>query len=148
MKDFKIFQCTVLILHLPMYKIVNGDIYLIELNARSGGDHIAYPLTELSTGYPYIQGAIQVAMGSFVFPERNSLKTNHCGVIFIAKQTKEFGPLYEICDQFEWLYKKNEKTKDLHEIVNNQAFDTNYFIFKAKESIPNEIAQVLRKMNY
>ena len=35
-------------------KIVNGDIYLIEINARPGGDHIAHPLTMLSTGYDYL----------------------------------------------------------------------------------------------
>ncbi len=124
-------------------KIVDGEVYLIELNARSGGDHIAYPLTELSTGYPYIQGAINIAMDSFEFPDRKNLKKNHCGVIFVADQTKEFEPLFEKCEQYDWLYKKNERTKDLHEIVNNQAFDTNYFLFKAGESIPEEIARVL-----
>ena len=35
-------------------KIRDGRVYLIELNSRPGGDHIAYPLTELSTGYDYI----------------------------------------------------------------------------------------------
>ena len=31
-------------------KMIDGKIYLIEINGRPGGDHIAYPLTELSTG--------------------------------------------------------------------------------------------------
>lgn len=124
-------------------KIVDGDVYLIELNSRSGGDHIAYPLTELSTGYPYIQGAINIAMDSFVFPNASSLQTNHCGVIFIAEQTKVFEPLFKKCEQYYWLYKKNEKSQSLHEIVNNQAFDTNYFIFKCEEGIPDEIASLL-----
>ena len=124
-------------------KIFDDEIYLIELNARSGGDHIAYPLTELSTGYPYIQGAINISIGSFHFPEPNSLKKNHCGVIFIAEQTKEFVPLFEECEQYHWLYKKNKKSAELHEIINNQAFDTNYFIFRSGDSIPVEIAEIL-----
>lgn len=126
-------------------KILDGEIYLIELNARSGGDHIAYPLTELSTGYPYIQGAINVAMDSFEFPSRESFEKNPCGIVFIAEQTKDFEPLFEKCDQYEWLYKKNSMTSDLHEIVNNQAFDTNYFIFRSQGSIPEEIASILRE---
>ena len=124
-------------------KIVNDEIYLIELNARSGGDHIAYPLTELSTGYPYIQGAISIAMDTFSFPDRESFKKNHCGIIFIAEQTKVFEPLFDNCEQYDWLYKKNKMTAELHEIVNNQAFDTNYFIFRANDSIPLEIASIL-----
>lgn len=124
-------------------KIVDGKIYLIELNARSGGDHIAYPLTELSTGYPYIQGAIEVATGSFSFPSPESFEKNHCGVIFITEQTRDFEPLFETCGNKDWLYRKNEKTSELRELVTNQAFDTNYFIFRAEDSIPAEIAEVL-----
>ena len=45
-------------------KIKDSKIYLIEFNARPGGDHIAYPLTNLSTGYPYIKGAIALILGS------------------------------------------------------------------------------------
>ena len=124
-------------------KILNEKIYLIELNARSGGDHIAYPLTELSTGYPYIQGAINVAMDSFEFPTRDCFKDYYCGVIFVVEQTKRFVPLYEECEKYEWLYKKNIMTKNSKIIVNNQAFDTNYFIYKSKKSIPVEIKKVL-----
>lgn len=125
-------------------KIVDGEIYLIELNARSGGDHIAYPMTELSTGYPYIQGAINIAMDTFSFPKPESFEKQHCGVIFVAEQTKDFLPLYERCSQYSWLYKKNEITKDLQTIVNNHSFDTNYFIFKSGESIPEPIAEILQ----
>lgn len=125
-------------------KIVDGEIYLIELNARSGGDHIAYPLTELSTGYPYIQGAINIAMGTFSFPKPECFEKKHCGIIFVAEQTRDFYSLFEECTQYNWLYKKNETTKELHEIVNNQAFDTNYFIFRADKDIPEPIAKLLR----
>lgn len=126
-------------------KIIDKKIYLIELNARSGGDHIAYPLTELSTGYPFIQGAIKVSMDQFTFPNRESLEEKHCGVIFVAEQTKDFEPLFEKCDSYSWLYKKNKRTANLQEIVNNQAFDTNYFIFKSEDRIPKEIDEILQR---
>ena len=38
-------------------KIINRRIYLIEINGRPGGDHITYPLTELSTDYPFLSFA-------------------------------------------------------------------------------------------
>ena len=46
-------------------KIVDDKIFLIEFNARPGGDHIAWPLTELSTGYNIIKGAISIALDDF-----------------------------------------------------------------------------------
>ncbi len=124
-------------------KIVGEDVYLIELNARSGGDHIAYPLTELSTGYPYIIGAINVATDSFSPPDTAAFDSNHCGVVFIAEQTKPFKSLFDECEKYEWLYRKNVITNQLTEITNNHAFDTDYFIFMSSDQIPAEIISTL-----
>ncbi len=127
-------------------KVCGDQIYLIELNARSGGDHIAYPLTELSTGYPYIQGAISVAMDCFQAPEKKEMKNGCSGVVFVAQQTKELKSLFDTCDEKAWLYKKNKTTDDLVTIINNQAFDTNYMIFHTNNDIPKEILDALTEM--
>lgn len=125
-------------------KVVNDEIFLIELNARSGGDHIAYPLTHLSTGYPFIQGAINIAMGDCILPDTKILEKNVCGVIFVVKQTERFKSLFDTCENYGWLYKKNKTTEELLEIVNNHSFDTNYFIFKSdSHQIPEEIKCLL-----
>lgn len=124
-------------------KVVDDEIYLIELNARSGGDHISYPMTELSTGYPYIQGAIYIAMDTYTAPDISKFEERSCGVIFVAEQTKRFQALFDECEQYAWLYKKNKKTDELVEIINNHSFDTNYFIFVSQEGIPAEIASLL-----
>ncbi|MGL4987454.1 MAG: hypothetical protein ACRC5H_10015, partial [Treponemataceae bacterium] len=87
-------------------KIAKDEIYLIELNARSGGDHIAYPLTELSTGYPYIQGAINIALDSFLMPKSESFDENNCGILFISKQTQDLKAIFDECENYTWLYKK------------------------------------------
>lgn len=128
-------------------KIVEEDIYLIEINARSGGDHIAYPLTELSTGYKYIQGAIDIAMGSYEEPNTDKFSRNHSGIIFITKQTSQFKYLFEECEKYSWLYEKNKTSEELKEIINNQAFDTNYMIYKSDEGIPHEIKRLLVEQN-
>lgn len=124
-------------------KIVDGDMYLIELNARLGGDHIAYPLTNLSTGYAYIQGAIAVAMGDYKEPDTNEFERNSSGVIFVTKQTSRFKPLFDECSRYQWLYKKNKTSEELKEIINNQAFDTNYMIYKSDKGVPEQIKSIL-----
>jgi len=43
----------------------NGDIYIVEIGARMGGDYIGSHLTELSTGYDYVKGVIDISSGNF-----------------------------------------------------------------------------------
>lgn len=126
-------------------KIINNEIYLIELNARLGGDHIAYPLTELSTGYPYIQGNIQIAIDNFIEPDLNQYIKKYCGVLFVAEQTAYLRDLFEKCENYSWLYKKNKITDKLIEIINNHSFDTNYMIYLSDKGIPHEIKMLLEK---
>lgn len=124
-------------------KVIEDKIYLIELNARSGGDHISYPLTELSTGYPYLQGAIKIAIGNYEHPIIDVCENHCCGVIFVAKQTKQFLELFNKCEEYSWLYKKNISSDELIEIINNHSFDTNYFIFCSDKDVPTEISSLL-----
>lgn len=128
-------------------KIVDEDIYLIELNARSGGDHISYPLTELSTGYSYIQGSIEIALGKYKVPDLKSYPRKNCGVLFVTKQTEYLEELFNHCEKYPWLYKKNRVTSELEEIIHNKSFDTNYFIYVADEGIPNEIEEIMKLKN-
>lgn len=108
-------------------KIIEDDIFLIELNARPGGDHIAYPLTELSTGYDYIKAIILVAMNvEPSLPKNGSYK--YSGVRFITQQTKNWLALFENCDNEDWLYKKFAES-DLSELTYNDGYNTNYFIY-------------------
>ena len=41
----------------------NGDIRIIEIGGRMGGDNIGSSLVELSTGYDYLKGVIDVSLG-------------------------------------------------------------------------------------
>lgn len=110
-------------------KIKNDDIYLIEFNARPGGDHIAYPLTELSTGYSYIKGAIKIALGEFKGVNFDKFNNNYSGVIFISEQTKEYLDIFNNCDNEDWLYLKYQASDNLRKIIHNDGFGYNYFIY-------------------
>lgn len=69
------------------YKISNeGRIVIMEIGGRMGGDFIGSDLVRLSTGYDFLKGVIDVALGEFRVP----LKTlNMCsGVYFLCKETQ------------------------------------------------------------
>ena len=64
----------------------DGDIKVIEIGARMGGDFIGSNLVQLSTGYDFLKGVIEVALGDFHEP----VITEHScsGVYFLSEETK------------------------------------------------------------
>ena len=118
-------------------KIIDGRIYLIEFNARPGGDHIAYPLTELSTGFPYIKGIIEVALNEFKGVDVQKLMHHYAGVYFVTQQTAYLKPVFDKCEQYDWLYWKNEVTKELQSLVHNDGYNTNFMMYYSKEMKPD-----------
>lgn len=69
----------------------NGDIKVIEIGARMGGDFIGSNLVELSTGYDFLKGVIDVALGDF---EEPVLTCNHySGVYFLCEETNYLLPM-------------------------------------------------------
>ncbi len=114
-------------------KIKGNDIFLIEFNARPGGDHIAYPLTQLSTGYEYIKGAISIALGDFYAPDVRKFKHNYSGVIFITQQTMNYKKIFDTCEKYDWCYLKHDMGTSFTNITHNDGFNKNYFIYSSKE---------------
>lgn len=117
-------------------KIIDGQIYLIEINDRPGGDHITFPLTELSTGYPYLSGIIFASMGMLEGKEPINLKSYYAGIMFLTDKTPELEQIYEDCNKFSWFYKKNCVTKGLSKIEFNDEDGLNYFIYWDKKNDP------------
>ena len=76
------------------YRITeSGEIFIIELGARMGGDFIGSDLVRLSTGYDFVKGVIQVALGEFGCPELTEKKFS--GVYFLCKETERLLPFFE-----------------------------------------------------
>mgnify|MGYP002621653197 CR=1 FL=1 len=68
------------------YRITaDGKIYVMEIGARMGGDFIGSDLVQLSTGYDFLRGVIEVALGEFTSPARTINK--HSGVYFLCAET-------------------------------------------------------------
>jgi len=74
------------------YKITKeGRIAVMEIGGRMGGDFIGSDLVRLSTGYDFVKGVIEVALGTFEAP----IITEHrySGVYFLCEETKHLLPI-------------------------------------------------------
>lgn len=69
------------------YKISkNGRIAIMEIGGRMGGDFIGSDLVRLSTGYDFLKGVIDVALGEFYEPVKT---LDMCsGVYFLCKESE------------------------------------------------------------
>ena len=59
---------------------------MMEIGARMGGDFIGSDLVQLSTGYDFLKGVIDVALGRFEEPV--FAEFHHAGVYFLCEETK------------------------------------------------------------
>lgn len=89
----------------------NGDIKVIEIGARMGGDFIGSDLVQLSTGYDFLGETLKVSMGEFAPPE--CLGSRYSGVYFLCEETK-------------WLKDIIEHKQDYPEIVKAEITDGDF----------------------
>ena len=59
-----------------------GEIFIVEIGARMGGDNIGSNLVKLFTGYHFVQGVIEIALGEFNPPRIRHLK--QAGVYYLT----------------------------------------------------------------
>ena len=124
-------------------KIINDDVYLIEFNARPGGDHIWWPMVELSTGFDIIAAVAQAATGDLQPIDVKSFKHSYSGLYYVVKQTSYLKPIFDCCEKTEWCWEKNHITEELPELTHNDMEHTNYMIYFSEEGDP--VANLLRK---
>lgn len=73
------------------YRITNDErVVVMEIGARMGGDFIGSDLVQLSTGYDFVKGVIDVALGHFKEPML--LEHHKSGVYFLCRETKTLLP--------------------------------------------------------
>lgn len=122
-------------------KIVDGEVWLVEFNARPGGDGISYPLTELSTGYPYITAIIQCALGELGLPDPRVFERNYAGICFVVEQTRWMKPIFDTCIEKPWCYERHQVSDDVETLSHNGILDTNYFIYFDRKSRPEFVSK-------
>jgi len=81
--------------HVELKVTTDGEVYLIDLNPRGGGDYISTILVQLSTNCDYTKEIINIALDQYdssAYPYRN---TAYSGVYFLTKQTEHLLPFFE-----------------------------------------------------
>lgn len=92
----------------------NGDINVIEIGARMGGDFIGSDLVRLSTDYDFLQGVIEVAIGEFHVPRLS--EHHHSGVYFLSEETRHLLPIIEHWHDYPEIVEAEITDPQLHHI--------------------------------
>ena len=85
--------------HLEL-KVIEDEIYFIEVGARGGGDHIADTLTVNSTDYDYFKAAIDCSLG--VYKHVPIKQTNYTGIYFHCIQNQHLDSLFRKAIGADW----------------------------------------------
>ena len=111
------------------YKITpKGRIAIMEIGARMGGDFIGSDLVRLSTGYDFLKGVIEVALG--IFKKPNITEHKYSGVYFLCKETEYLLPFFN-------MWESNHEIRYCEVIDNNlrnvlcSADRSGYFIYQS-----------------
>ena len=115
------------------YKITKeGRIAIMEIGGRMGGDFIGSDLVRLSTGYDFLKGVIDVALGEFEEPVKTTNK--HSGVYFLCKETEHLRTIVENWNNNS-VFVKGELTDNELRPVTCSAERSGYVIYQANEKV-------------
>lgn len=107
-----------------------GDIKVIEIGARMGGDFIGSDLVKLSTGYDFLEGVVKVAMGEFSEPVFSEQKCS--GVYFLCKETENLKQVIEHSADYPEIVRA-EITDDVLRNVECSGDRSGYLIYQGSE---------------
>lgn len=117
--------------HVELKVTEKGEIYLIDLNPRGGGDYISTHLVPLSTNCDYSREIVNIALDRFdetAYPYKN---TACSGVYFLTKQTEYLLPYFE--KDLPCVVEKEYSTHLAESTGNNDR--SGYMIYKDKEKL-------------
>lgn len=112
------------------YKITKeGRIAIMEIGGRMGGDFIGSDLVKLSTGYDFVRGVIEVALGEFTEPVKS---LNMCsGVYFLCKETEYLKVIIDNWKDNPSFIKGEITDTELHKVTCS-ADRSGYFIYQSE----------------
>lgn len=111
------------------YKITSeGRVVVMEIGGRMGGDFIGSHLVQLSTGYDFLRGVIEVALGLSVTPT----KTVHAysGVYFLSAETPEVLPYILHAQDYPEIVAAEQTDRELKKL-SCSADRSGYFMYQS-----------------
>lgn len=110
----------------------NGQVFVTEIGARMGGDFIGSDLVYLSTGYDFLKGVIEVALGSFTQPARQWSKCS--GVWFYSPDTPQVKSIIDNRTSHPEIIRWELQDNELKPLTRS-ADRAGYFIYTADHKI-------------
>lgn len=110
----------------------DGDIRVIEIGARMGGDFIGSDLVRLSTGYDFLKGVINVSLGHFEEPRLT--EHNYSGVYFLCKETERLLAIIKNWKSYPEIVEA-EITDPVLRTIEQSADRSGYLIYQAAKKI-------------
>lgn len=107
-----------------------GDVYILEVGARMGGDFIGSHLVELSTGYDFLKGVINIAINDFEEPFIEQKAAS--GVFFLCKETEGIRVFFESLNDFD--VEKEILNNELKTITNSND-RSGYLIYQSDQRV-------------
>lgn len=106
-----------------------GELYIIEIGARMGGDFITSDLVRLSTGYDMVKGAIELAVGNFEIPKITN--SHYSGVYFYSALAPQIGSIIRNSSAYPEIVECEMVEGPLPEAHSN-ADRNGYFLYQTK----------------
>ena len=119
--------------HLEL-KIIDDELYFIEVGARGGGDHIADELTSLSTDFDYFKAAIDCCLGCWERKAANSVACS--GIYFHCKENAHLAKVFDNAKTSEWCVLDTVKDGDFKDANSNvETSESGYIIYCSSNKI-------------
>lgn len=111
-----------------------GNVVVMEIGGRMGGDFIGSDLVGLSTGYDFLKGVLDVALDSFEPPVIET--SAHSGVYFLCKETEYLRPIFINHRKYPEVIACEQTDTILHN-VKCSGDRSGYIIYKSNEKWNN-----------
>ena len=119
--------------HLEL-KIIDGQLFFIEVGARGGGDHIADFLTIHSTDFDYYKAAIECSLGIYRMIKPHTVA--HTGIYFHCLQNRHLEKLFHAALTETWCINNTVRHSIFQEVSSNEeASNCGYIIYKSNHKI-------------
>lgn len=114
-------------------KIINEEIYFIEMGARAGGDHIADMLIPLSVDFDYFKSAIECSLGRFVPKPITNVAC--AGIYTCCKQNSELKKIFDNAQTANWCIDSTYNNIFDEAESNVDAMNSGYIIYCSDQKI-------------
>jgi biotin carboxylase len=124
-----------------------GEIFIVEIGARMGGDNIGSDLVKLYTGYDFLKGVIEIALGQFTPPRIQHLK--QAGIYYLTPKAGRVIAIQNNSADFQEIVCSDilVKVDDIIEFpVTNSAQRSGYFIYASNKKVnidPGDVINIV-----